>query len=399
MKTNKKVLVFIPEFPVLTETFIERELSKLVERDNVDLVVFSLKRGTGYLSENLKTRVLYQRLGFADIFIILKYTFSHFDKISKIYRNLKPGSHNRLFLILKSVGYSLKFATQRPGLILSHFLSEPSTIAMISSKILEIPFAISAHARDVTVTYEYVEEKAKGAKFITVCNKSAYYFLLNLLGGNNPGNIYLNYHGVDSGRVMKAVASDTKRPDKYLMLSVGRLTEKKGFNYLIEAAKILKDKGLDFVCYIVGFGPLYQDLRNQISDLSLEDQVKILGENKGLSNSETLGLMKVSDVFVFSSIQTAEGDVDGIANVLLEAGVLSLPIVATDSGSTCELIVDGETGLVIPQRHPSAIATAVEMLLTDKSFASTLCKNAYDRVISSFDSSVNIVKLEELINQ
>ncbi|MBU0535015.1 glycosyltransferase family 4 protein [Patescibacteria group bacterium] len=399
METNKKVLVFIPEFPVLTETFIERELSKLVERNNVDLVVFSLKKGTGHLSENLRTKVLYQRLGFPDIFGILKYTFSHFDKISKIYGDLKPGSHSRLFLILKSVGYSLKFATQKPDLILSHFLSEPSTIAMVSSEILGVPFAISAHAKDVTVTYEYVEKKASEAKFITVCNKSAYYFLLNLLGGNNPGNVYLNYHGVDSGRVMREALGGIKRPDKYLILSVGRLTEKKGFSYLIDTAKILKDRGLDFVCYIVGFGPLYQDLKRQISDLDLEEQVKILGENKGLSNSETLGLMKVSDVFVLSSIQTAEGDVDGIANVLLEAGALSLPIVATDAGSTCELISDGETGLVVPQRHPNAIANAVEMLLTDKSFASNLCKNAYARVISGFDSSANIVKLEELINQ
>ena len=112
METNRKVLAFIPEFPVLTETFIERELSRLVERGSVDLVVFSLKKGTGHLSENLKTKVLYQRLGFTDIFGILKYTFSHVDKILEIYRDLKPGPHNRLFLILKSVGYSLKFAIQ-----------------------------------------------------------------------------------------------------------------------------------------------------------------------------------------------------------------------------------------------------------------------------------------------
>ena len=72
METKKRVLVFIPEFPVLSETFIERELSELVERGNVELVVFSIKKGIGYLSENLKTRVLYKRLGFTDIFGIFQ---------------------------------------------------------------------------------------------------------------------------------------------------------------------------------------------------------------------------------------------------------------------------------------------------------------------------------------
>lgn len=399
METSKKVLVFIPEFPVLTETFIERELSKLVERGNVDVVVFSLKKGVGYLSENLKARVLYQRLGFSDIPGILIYSLSHFKLISSIYKELKSGSHNKLFLVLKSVGYSLKFAKQKPDLILSHFLSEPSTIAMLSSKILNIPFAISAHAKDVTVTYEYVEEKAKLAKFITICNKSAYYFLINLLGGTNPGNVYLNYHGVDSVSVTKAASRDVKKPNKHLIISVGRFTEKKGFPYLIEAVDILKNKGFDLICYIIGFGPLYYDLLKQISDLHLEKQVQILGENNGLSNVDTLGYMRVSDVFVFPSIQTSEGDVDGIANVLLEAGVLNLPIVATDAGSTCEFIVNGETGLVVPQKNSSAIASALEKLLIDRSLASKLSKSAYDKAVIGFDSSVNVVKLEELINQ
>src|SRR5665648_248479 len=103
METTKKVLVFIPEFPVLTETFIERELSKLVDSNIVYVVVFSIKKGTGYLSENLKRRVLYQRLGFSDICRILKYTISHLKQISQVYRELKPGPHIKLFLVLKSV--------------------------------------------------------------------------------------------------------------------------------------------------------------------------------------------------------------------------------------------------------------------------------------------------------
>jgi colanic acid/amylovoran biosynthesis glycosyltransferase len=272
---------------------------------------------------------------------------------------------------------------------------------MLASEISGIPFAVSAHAKDVTMTYEYVKKKAKEAKFITVCNKSAYLFLLNLLGGKNPGNIHLNYHGVDAKKIENAAASKNKIFDEHLVLAVGRLTEKKGFNYLIDAAKLLKDKGLNFICYIMGFGPLYSTLNDQISKLGLKNTVQILGDTKGLvnSNSEILGFMKISDVFVFPSVQTNEGDSDGLANVLLEAGILNLPIVATDVGSTCEIITDKETGLVVTQRDPQSIAVAVETLLTDKSLASSLAKNAYEKVVKNFDSRVNIIKLEELIKQ
>jgi glycosyltransferase involved in cell wall biosynthesis len=401
METKKKILVFVPEFPALSETFIERELSELTERNSVELVIFSLKKGTGYLSDNLKNKVIYQSLGFLDVFVILKYVFLHFGKISRIYKNLDTGPHNRLFLVFKSVGYSLKFAVQKPDLILAHFLSEPSTIAMLASEISGIPFAVSAHAKDVTMTYEYVKKKAKEAKFITVCNKSAYYFLLNLLGEKNPGNIHLNYHGVDAIKIEQAAVRKNRLSDECIILAVGRLTEKKGFNYLINAAKLLKDSGLKFTCYIIGFGPLYGTLNDQISKLGLKGTVQTLGDSRGLlnSNSEILGFMKISDVFVFPSIRTDEGDSDGIANVLLEAGILHLPIIATDVGSTCEIITNKETGLVVPQRDPQAIVTAVKTLLADKNLAFTLTKNAYEKVVGNFDLGVNIVKLEELIKQ
>lgn len=399
METKKKVLVFIPEFPVLTETFIERELSKLVDRDNVDLIVFSLKEGSGKVSENLKSRVVYQRLGFSDLFPVLSYIFKNSKQISAVYNGLGNGPHNKTFLILKSVGYALKFSQYKPNIILAHFMSEPSTIAMVTAEILNIPFGISAHAKDVTVTYEYINQKVKEAKFITVCNKSAYYFLLNLLGETNPGNIYLNYHGVDSGRILKAALPEITRPTKYLITAVGRFTEKKGFKYLIDTAAVLKDKKLDFVCHIIGFGPLLGELKKQIADLDLEDQVKLIGGSKGLANDETLKMLKVSDVFALPSIQTDDCDADGVANVLLEAGALGVPIVATDAGSTSEFVTDGVTGLVVPQKSIKPLAEAIEMLLTDKSFASDLSKNAYERVVASFDSGVNIVKLEELINQ
>jgi len=167
----------------------------------------------------------------------------------------------------------------------------------------------------------------------------------------DKSNIYLFYHGVDIKNIYESVSGSDYRPEKPLILAVGRLVEKKGFKYLIEASKILKDRGLDFTVNIIGSGPLYKDLLSQIEDLDLEENVKILGENKGLSNEDTLMYFKSANIFTFPSVETAEGDVDGIANVLLEAGIFKVPVVSTNAGSTGELIIDGDTGLVVPQEN------------------------------------------------
>ena len=75
METKKRILVFISEFPVLTETFIERELAKLVERGNVDLTIFSLAKGSGVVSEILENKIVYDRLNIKDFFLSLPYIF------------------------------------------------------------------------------------------------------------------------------------------------------------------------------------------------------------------------------------------------------------------------------------------------------------------------------------
>lgn len=399
METRKKVLVFVPEFPVLTETFIERELSKLVERENVDLVVVAIREGRGSVSENLKSKIFYKRLGLLDVPEFLAYFLRNFSKVSRLFREMEGGLLKKTYLLLKAIGYTRYFASFHPDLIFSHFMSEPSTIAMVASNITGVPFAVSAHAKDVTVGAENVSQKVRSAKFVTICNKNAYDHLLKLLGGVNPGNIYLSHHGIDVEKVVAAAFRGVEKPSKPLILSVGRFTEKKGYKYLVEAAKILKDKGLDFLVYIVGFGPLYQNLMEEIKNLRLEEVVKILGENQGLPNEETLKYFKSADVFVFPSIETKEGDVDGIANVLLEAAVFKLPVVATDAGSTTELIVDGETGLVIPQRDPKALVDALEKILKDRDLGIRLGQNAYNKVLENFNLNQNILNIEGLINK
>ncbi len=412
METKKRILVFVPEFPVLTETFIERELAKLVERGNVDLTIFSLAKGSGVVSEILENKIVYDRLNIKDFFLSLPYIFSNLPRLRKIFlgfgtetrgiesesaNDSKSSSPKKLYTFFKSILYSIKFSKYKPEFILAHFLSSPSTIVMYASGIIGISYGISAHAKDIMVTGEFIKEKVQTSKFITICNRNAYEYVLDEAKGLDTSTVFLKYHGVDVPKIIERFENKDFIPEKPLILAIGRLVEKKGLIYLIEAASFLKDKGLNFEINIIGSGPLYENLVEEINSRNLQDEVNILGENKGLSNEETLLYLKSTKLFAFPSIETDEGDVDGVANVLMEAGVFKVPVVTTDAGGVGEIIVNEDTGLVVEQRNSSALAEKIEYLLKNEEKSKRLGQNLHNKVLEKFDLNTNIIELENLL--
>lgn len=411
METKKKILVFIPKFPNLTETFIEREIAKIADRGVIDVTVFSLCKGNGIYSESLEGKVYYGRLGIKDLTSFLPYFFRNFSHISRVFKTFcklkkdvsvkeysdRSSIVKEIFTFLKSVSYASKFSRFGPDIILAHFLSEPSTIVMHISKILGVPYAISAHAKDITVSAEYTREKVSTASFIAICNRNAYQHVLDQCDGLDLSNIYLAYHGVDAKGLLQKVENKDFRSEKPYILWVGRLVEKKGVKYLVEAVSILKKRGSDIYLNIIGYGPLVSDLGKLIRELKIEGNVKILGDGEGVPNEETLLYFKSAKIYAFPSIETDDGDVDGVANVLLEAGVFKLPVVSTDAGGTGELVIDKETGIVVPQKDSTALADALEILLSDEGLAERLGNNLSKRVIELFDLDTNILWLENML--
>ena len=122
-----------------------------------------------------------------------------------------------------------------------------------------------------------------------------------------------------------------------------------------------------------------------------------MGEGAGLPFSETSKYYSTSNVFVFSGINTEEGDADGIANVLLEAAASRLPIVATDSGSTKEFLENEESGVIVPQKDPLALADGLKRVLNDKELARRLAEEAHKKVSAEFNIETNVALMEDLI--
>jgi len=399
---TKRVLIFVPEFPRLTETFIQREISKLIELDNLDITVFSLQKASGKFLEGVEDHVVYTKLNVVILFKSLLFWGVKFPKrLSKAFKDfvLTPEKSEKVSfpLFVKSIGYAYLFSLLSLDHIHANFMSWPSTVAMVASKLLGIPYSISAHAKDVMVEGECFRSKVESAKFISICNKFAYKYCVDHSGVDNPKNVLLQYHGVDS-KTAFAVTSNIEKPTRPLLFNGGsRLVEKKGQKYLIEAARILRDRGYDFEVHIAGPGPLYNDLLAQIKELNLEDCVFIHGEGKGIPFDVVVAYLKVADIVVQPNINLGSGDSDGIPTFIIESALMAKPVVATDAGSITDLIENEITGLIVAQRDPIAFADAVERVLKDPDLGARLGESAKVRAEQMFDLDKNVKELEKLL--
>lgn len=391
---KKRVLYFVPEFPKISETFIEREISKLIEWNNLDITVLSLAKATGSASHAVMERTIYKRLSLGEFLGGLAYTFCKFNKVAKAYRLVSPVN---LYFFLKSLGYTKIIEKLAPDHIHAHFFSWPSTTVLIASQILEIPFSVSAHARDVFMEGELIGTKARKAKFISICNSFARNKALELAGKDaDQDKIRLIYHGVDP-KLFEGPAKMPRWQVPAIFLGGTRLVEKKGIKYMIEASKILVDRGIKHRVDLVGPGDLYNELNKLIDDLGLKETVFIHGDGKGTPFAEVLEYYKVADIFALPSIETGAGDADGVPTVCIEAAMARLPIISTSAGGITDLIENEVTGLIVPQRDAQAIADAIERLLANKELAAKLGENAYTKAVQMFDIAKNIGQLESLL--
>ena len=404
---TKKVVFYVPRFPVLSEIFIEKEVAKLASREKIDVSVLSIEKGNGVLPDVLKDRVFYNQLKLTHIFGLIPIFVFNLPKVINAYNlltNLNTLFFNKIFLLGKAVGYSVVVKKMKPDHIHAHFLSDPSTMMMLISEITDIPYSISAHAKDVFVTSELINEKIETAEFIAVCNKNALNYLKEKAGSQLESKILLQFHGYDFTRLQNISFTEFVKPDFPLILTVGRMEEKKGHEFLVEAAKILNDSGVKFKMIIIGGGyspeniALFKKLEDKIIAFKLENIIELHGN--GLDqNSEVLKYMSVADIFVRPSIKAKSGDVEGIPNTMVEAGYFGMPLIGTNSGSIGEVLIDCTTGLTVPESDPQALANAIQKLIENPDLRSNYGQSAKNHIISNFDIEKCLPLLEDSLSK
>lgn len=163
--------------------------------------------------------------------------------------------------------------------------------------------------------------------------------------------------------------------------TVGELTKNKGYTYFIDAIKLLQATNYKLQAILIAWGEEYNNLKLKIENLKLDDKVFLLTDISPASP-----YIKAFDIFVLSSLK------EGLPYTLLEAGLAKLPVIATNVGGNPDIIENEETGLLVPQANPEALAEAIERLLNDVNLRQELAKNLHEKILSDFSQKEMLQK-------
>jgi glycosyltransferase involved in cell wall biosynthesis len=276
----------------------------------------------------------------------------------------------------------------------AHFCHTATTVAMYAAAITGIPFSFTAHAKDIYVRDlnpgDLLQRKLRRAKFAVTCTAANQRHLETIEPQGAP--IHTIYHGLDANQftpVEPRIDSDAP-----LILSVGRMVEKKGFPDLVEACLQLKARGIRFRCLILGGGgPEAERLALMIKAHGLENIIEIKPAVPQESLREIYGR---AAVFALPCRIAQNLDRDGIPNVLVEAMAMGLPVVSTTVSGIPELIDSSVDGLLVPQQDPEALANALAMLIGQSELRQRLGAAAREKVRRSFQASDHILALHKL---
>jgi colanic acid/amylovoran biosynthesis glycosyltransferase len=269
-----------------------------------------------------------------------------------------------------------------------HFAALAAVNALRAGRIARVPVSIAAHGHEVYASPRALPQKIARAAFVAApCEYTAAH--LRALAPKHADRIHVVVMGVDARRFARA----RPHPEAPLVAAVGRLTEKKGFADLVEAAAALSPGSLERVV-IAGEGPLRAALEARAETHDLGERVRLVGR---LEPAEVRELLEGAAVFAMPCVVAADGDRDAMPVVVKEALAMEVPVVATREVGLPEVVQDG-WGRLVPPRDPRALAAALaELLALPVEERARMGAAGREFVATRFDTRVQARRLAELI--
>jgi glycosyltransferase involved in cell wall biosynthesis len=294
-----------------------------------------------------------------------------------------------LWAVLAGVYLARQFVTAGITHIHAPWADGPATAAWVASHLTGIPFSFSARAGDIYPPDGALTEKIRDAVFVRTNNRANIGYLAGLAAGE-INKLHLIYNGVALKECREA---PVLMVSPFHILALGRFVRTKGYDVLLRAAKALKDMGREFHLTLAGAGPRGPQLKYLAWRLGLGSRVSFPGF---VPYNRVADLFTGADVFVMPCVVHATSDRDGIPNVIMEALLHRLPVVASNVSGIREVIRDGDTGLLVPQKDAPALARSINAMLGDRQAALAMAERGRELVLSQFNSEQNIGKLLEL---
>ncbi len=381
----------LKRYPRLSETFIVTEILAH-EQAGLDIEIFSLRPATeGRFHEILsrvRAKVNYlcpSRLRAVELWEMIR-------TVSKLYPAVWEVLKNAATEETKEIQQALMLAraihAQKITHLHAHFGTTSTTIARLASRITGVPYSFTAHAKDIfheSVVHDDLNQKLHDASTVVTVSD---YNLKFLRDGYGPAanRVRRIYNGLDLDEFSYQPGSNGHPR----ILAVGRLVEKKGFSVLVDACKLLKERGRDFNCDIIGDGDFMVELTQQIERLGLNDRVTMVGPRP---RGEVIESILGANLMAAPCIEGADGNKDGLPTVLLEAMALGTPCVSTDVTGIPELVRHEISGLIAPQHDSKTLADHIERLLDDPQLSEQMSRKGREIIEENFDIHHNTAEM------
>ena len=407
--SSARVAVVLKGWPRLSETFIAQEIAGLEAR-GVALEIWSLRRPTdkarhpvhdrvegrvAYLPEYLKDDPRRVLAGWLRARRLPGYAAARAKFLADLRRD---PTANRV----RRWGQALVLAAELPSSIerlYAHFLHTPASVTRYAATMRGVPWSVSAHAKDIWTSEPWeVADKLGDCDWLVTCTAMGLQRLKEL--APQPERLQLVYHGLDLAHLPAPPVARSRRDggnavDPVVILSIGRKVEKKGYGDLLQALARLPS-GLNWRFEHVGAGELAAALKAQAESLGIADRCTWHGAQPQKAVFAALGR---ADLFVLAAKKAADGDQDGLPNVLMEAAHQGLPIVSTRAAAIGEFIDDGINGLLASSGAPDELATAMTRLVRDPDLRLKLAHQASETVRTRFSYEAGVDWIAAALDQ
>jgi glycosyltransferase involved in cell wall biosynthesis len=383
-------------FPSFGQTFCYREVAELY-RQGVAPPIFSIRNPKDEPAQDWDARIV-KRVHYLpeekELLDDVRRSSKKGELASEIIAALDEWGRRTDFLRLYQAVY-VGLRLQKAGInhVHAHFAGMAARTAFWIAKFFPITFSFTAHANDIFAPRNFeirLDKLIRAARVIVTETNYSESFLRERFP-ERADRIHRIYNGLNLAEFGQANFS----ADPPLIVAIGRLIAKKGFADLIRACALLVERERSFRCEIFGEGPLENQLRRQIEDLGLQERIQL----PGLKPQHALRTrLAGASVFVLPSVPEADGGMDNLPTVIMEAMATGLPVVSTRIGGIPEMVVENETGFLVPPGDVVALADAVEKMTSDQSLGQRLGQVGYERAQTLFSIEKNVRELCALIS-
>jgi glycosyltransferase involved in cell wall biosynthesis len=383
-------------FPSFGQTFCYREVAELA-RQGVNSPIFAIRNPKGEPPQDWDQRIV-ERVhylpGEEQLLREVRQASKKGKLTEEVISALDEWGRRTDFLRLYQAVY-VGSRLQEIGIrhVHAHFAGMAARTAFWIGKFFPITFSFTAHANDIFAPRDFeigLDKLADATRVIITETDYAEKFLRERFPDRGD-RIHRIYNGLDLAPFARADFSSVPP----LIVAVGRLIAKKGFADLIRACRLLMERGKSFRCEIFGEGPLEEQLREQIAQLDLQGRVELPGAKP---QHEIRTRLAVASVFVLPSVIDPDGGMDNLPTVIMEAMAAGLPVISTAVGGIPEMVIQSETGFLVPPGDVAALADAIERLFDEIGLAQRLGERGFQRAKKLFSIEKNVRSLLALID-